>query len=232
MKRLLFLFALALFLAAFGGLAQAETVFFEDFEASTLKYPQWRGEGFTGTSGDWNINSAGYSPVYGKSSTSSYNDFLKGLGYGQYMNMRGGQVGSYVHTTTISNAEGLSLAAGTYTLSYIMAGYDISSSSVPTERTLNASVYSGSTLLASFADTVMSTTKITSADVLEASHTFTLVDSVANVFLHFMVANHDVLLDNINLDFVAAAATPIPASALLLVPGLLGVGLARRRLAA
>ncbi len=199
------------------GTAQAATVIFsDDFNSNSLAVP--------GTPAGWTIMPCcgGSVDVIGKdlANNTSY-DLLPGNGL--YVDMVGtatqqepNSVGSMYTTSTFG------LAAGTYTLSYLLAGSQRGDGSNSVEVIIGDFIGGP--------NPVFETRTLGSSAAFQLfTATFTLLSPLNDVRIGFRSTgtpndNQGLLLDNVTL-----AAVPLPAAAWLLLSGLAGFGFVARR---
>ncbi len=215
MKQVVGICLLALVLTVFSAPAKAETIFFDDFNGDAL--------GSNGTSKNplkkWTIT-AGEVVVQGKNANGqTSSDKLAGAGLGQYI-----RLGYNYKASTMNSAQPLNLLAGSYTLSFTAASYGSYNDygSLTTGLNANGQIFS-------FTDQIVTENNPATASIVNLAHSFTLASGVSNAYLFIsdLLGDGTIRIDNVTLSYTAAA-TPIPASLLLLAPGLAGLAALRR----
>ena len=229
MKRIV-LCLLAVFCFSIGSQAQASDVLFSD-NFNSLKSGATYSPS-SNTMANWDILTGGVMVKgtdnlngYISSSSDPLNYYHKDLELYKYV-----RLGGISSDQAMVTKEKLNLGAGTYQLSLGAAAFGADSYSTTGQAQLIAHLVSGSDIVG-FATVKMDHSASYSSDYATHTVSFELEENVDNVQIKLLTANAGRMVHIDNLEFVkvASAATPIPAAALLFVPGLAGMVVARRK---
>ena len=222
MKKILSLIALCACFAVAGHEAKAEALFSEGFDAYKI------GNTYTGNgqTPNWNVGASDWLVYMNVNDASAYN--LSGTSMS-------GNVGQFQNTffgatkTVLSSNKGIGLDAGKYRLSFSAANFSTTAVS-----NLLLTLYDGKVgggVIDSLAVALAKGNGESSpSSVVDFVLDFTL-GGATSLFLDFSFQSasaFNLALDNITL-VAQAAATPIPAAAALLLPGMALLGVIQRR---